>query len=238
MSKNIKNYLKIEQNINKLFYIYFKENKKNYFIREKIFLLFYKYIISNIVRKLKYCPRCLEKKDLINEGSLVIDDALFKYIYGVYNCDFTTFTKSKIKQQIDKLIRLSHSPSVPIRIYNKNKKEKKPNQNTESLSSDKYIQKQKIEKYEYNPYYPRNLNPHQLYIKQINHENFLKNMKKKLNPIECQILIYSYGISTNYLVSNYPYILIDQEISLKLNITKKQIYKYREKAILKLKYRK
>lgn len=45
-------------------------------------------------------------------------------------------------------------------------------------------------------------------------------------------MIYSYGIPKES--NDYQYVLDDVEISSKLNITKKQIYKYREKPFPKL----
>ncbi len=235
MAKYIKNYLEIENEINQLFEIYSKENYKNNFIREKIFLLFYEYVILNIIYKIKYYPRILERKDLVNEGTLVIDSVLINYIHKEYKCDFVTFAKGKIKQEIDKLIRLSHSPSIPIRIYNDNKKNRKLNKNVEILSSQ-YIEKEIITKNYYNPYFPKILDPHQIYIKKLNHEILLNKMKKILNSFEYQVLVYSYGIPKES--DDYQYVLDDTEISSKLNITKKQIYKYREKAISKIKFNK
>ncbi|WP_323847552.1 MAG: sigma-70 family RNA polymerase sigma factor [Phytoplasma sp.] len=236
MGVNIKNYLGIENKINELFFIYDKDNKKNYFIREQIFLLFYKNIICRIVSKLKYYPRCLEKIDLIHEGILIMDDILLNYVYTKYKCDFVTFAKGKIKQKIDKLIRLSHYPSTPIRVYNKNKKNKRPNQDIELFSSNENIENRIVTKYEYEPYFPKMLNPHQEYIKKLNFEIFLHKMHKKLNKMEYQVLMYSYGIPKT-IINNIYYgcFLADFEISSRLNITRKQIYKYREKAILKLK---
>ncbi|WP_341266485.1 hypothetical protein [Candidatus Phytoplasma fraxini] len=232
----IKKYLDIENKINELFFIYNKHDKHDYLIREQIFLLFYRDIIWRIVRKLKYYPRCLEKMDLIHEGVLIIEDTLSNYVYNKYKCDFVTFAKGKIKQKIDTLIRLSHYPSTPIRVYNKNKKNKRPNKDIELFSSLEYTENRIVTKYENAFYFPQMINPHQVYINKLNYEIMLHKMNKYLNKKEYQVLAHSYGITKKHINNTYyEFCWTDDEIALRLDITKKQIYKYREKAIFKLK---
>ncbi|QTX03192.1 DNA-directed RNA polymerase sigma-70 factor [Candidatus Phytoplasma luffae] len=232
MKNKIKNYVKTLNEINELFNLYVVFGKKNYKIREKIFFLFYEEIITFIVYKIKYYPKILEKKDLIQEGVLAINNALIDYLRNIYNCDFVTFAQAKIKQQIDNLIRMSHSPSIPTRVYNKNKKNKKLHKNIKSICLDCYIQDKE---YKYSSYFPKYLDPHQIYIKQIYYDYFLYKIKTKLSKIEYQVMLYSYGLKENNIDANYQYVLSSEEINNKLNITKKQIYKYKNNSITKLK---
>ncbi|MDV3202674.1 MAG: hypothetical protein Q8901_01895 [Candidatus Phytoplasma stylosanthis] len=230
MKYNFQKYLKKVNEINELFFIYLNDNRNNHKVREEIFILFYVNIIGFIVNKIKYFPKCLEKKDLINEGTLSIEQSLLDYCPKKHKCDFFTFTRAKIRQQIDKLIRISHIPSIPTRIYNKDKKYKKFHKNSEFL----FINSEKDEEYEYNPYFPKNLNPHELYMKKVCYEIFFQQIKINLSQIEYQVFLYSYGILENN-ISTYNFVFSLNQISSKLNITKKQVYKYRENGILKLK---
>ncbi|MEZ0180154.1 hypothetical protein ['Camptotheca acuminata' phytoplasma] len=232
MINKITNYIQKTNEINELFLIYTKENKNNNKIREQIFLLFYENIIFDIVYKIKYYPRILEKKDLLNEGILVMDYILINYSLEKYKCDFVTYAKGKIKQQIDNLIRISHCPSIPTRDYNQNKKEKKRHQNATSLSSQESIQNYDSE---HMNFFTKYLNPHQIYMKQIYHELFLNRMKKKLSLVEYKVLKYIYGIPSDNVHNNYQPIFTFDQITSKLNITKQQIYKYKDNALIKLK---
>ncbi|PQP78965.1 hypothetical protein C6B37_02815 [Candidatus Phytoplasma phoenicium] len=121
-------------------------------------------LVEQIVRRFKYYPRCLTRADLVQEGVLGLIKALTNY--EDFGYDFLAYAKPHIKKAINEAIRkITQSTYLPNFSENHH----------ESFT-------------------PHSLNPHQLWLKQVNHEIFLKKMKTKLSENEFQIIHLSFGV--------------------------------------------
>lgn len=80
-----------------------------------------------------------------------------------------------------------------------------------------------------------NLNPHQLWIKQLNYEQFIKKLKTKLSKNELKVVCLSFGITLENINETYQPIFTNQEIAQKLNLKISQIEDLKDKSIQKLK---
>ncbi|WP_273585438.1 sigma-70 family RNA polymerase sigma factor [Columbia Basin potato purple top phytoplasma] len=190
----------------------FLKNKKNLEIRNQLIEL-YLPLVKKLTYQFKYYPRVLTKEDLSQEGILGLIKALDNYEDLGY--DFITYSTPTIKSEIRELIRKSHSPSIPQK-----------NHKTNNLSFQE-------EKYE--PYQINKLNPHQLWLKQVNHEIFLKKMKTKLSENEFKIIHLSFGVPLGNINEDYQRCYKNTEIAEKLNLSLKQVENIKNIAIKKLK---
>ncbi len=129
----------------------FLKNKKNLTIRYQLIDLHLP-LVNKLVKQFKYYPRVLQKEDLYQEGILGLIKALNNYEDLGYN--FISYATPTIKSEIRELIRKSHSPSIPQKTHKTN---------NPSFQEEKHTWHCQI------------LNPHQLWLKQVNHEIFLKN---------------------------------------------------------------
>ncbi|QTX02595.1 DNA-directed RNA polymerase sigma-70 factor [Candidatus Phytoplasma luffae] len=193
----------------------FLKNKKNLEIRDQLIDLHLP-LINKIVGKFKYYPKLLQKQDLYQEGVLGLTKALSNYQDLGY--DFIAYAKPTIKSEINELIRKSYSPSIP-------QKSTKPN--NISFQEEKY-----------QPYKISNPNPHQLWLKQTNHECLLKKLKKKLSKTGFNIICLSFGITLDNINETYQRPHTNQEIALKINLKLQTIINIKKIAILKLKPKK
>ncbi|WAN63042.1 DNA-directed RNA polymerase specialized sigma subunit [Candidatus Phytoplasma rubi] len=192
----------------------FLKKKKNLEIRDQL-IEFHLPLVKKLVKQFKYYPRVLTRKDLYQEGILGLIKALNNYEDLGY--DFIAYATPTIKSEITELIRKSHSPSLPQKNHKVN-----------NLSFKEEF---------YEPYQINNLNPHQLWLKQVNHEIFLKKMKARLSPKEFQIIHLSFGIPLGNINEDYQRCYTNTEITEKLNLSLKQVENIKEKAIKKLKKR-
>ncbi|WAN63312.1 DNA-directed RNA polymerase specialized sigma subunit [Candidatus Phytoplasma rubi] len=192
----------------------FLKNKKNLEIRDQLIELHLP-LIKKIVQKFKYYPRVLTKEDLYQEGILGLIKALNNYEDLGY--DFIAYATPTIKSEIRELIRKSHSPSIPQK-----------NHKVDNLSFKEEF---------YEPYQINNLNPHQLWLKQVNHEIFLKKMKAKLSENEFKIIYLSFGVPLGNINEDYQGCYTNTEIAEKLNLSLKQVENIKNIAIKKLKKR-
>uniref|UniRef100_UPI000363BCBA sigma-70 family RNA polymerase sigma factor n=1 Tax=Italian clover phyllody phytoplasma TaxID=1196420 RepID=UPI000363BCBA len=128
----------------------FLKNKKNLEIRNQLIELHLP-LVKKLVNQFKYYPRVLTKEDLYQEGILGLIKALNNYEDLGY--DFIAYATPTIKSEIRELIRKSHSLSLPQK-----------NHKTDNLSFREEF---------YEPYQINKLNPHQLWLKKVNHEIFL-----------------------------------------------------------------
>uniref|UniRef100_UPI0003614758 sigma-70 family RNA polymerase sigma factor n=1 Tax=Italian clover phyllody phytoplasma TaxID=1196420 RepID=UPI0003614758 len=142
----------------------FLKNKKNLTIRYQLIDLHLP-LVNKLVKQFKYYPYVIQKQDLYQEGVLGLIKTLNNYQDLGY--DFIAYATPTIKSEIRELIRKSHSPSIPQKTHKTN--------NT-SFQEEKHTWHYKI------------LNPHQLWLKQVNHEIFLKKMKAKLSENEFKII--------------------------------------------------
>ncbi|MBS2126628.1 hypothetical protein J8J04_02960 ['Fragaria x ananassa' phyllody phytoplasma] len=78
-------------------------------------------------------------------------------------------------------------------------------------------------------------NPHQLWLKQINHELLLKKLKTKLNENELNIIRLSFGIPLGNINEDHQPSYSNQEISYKLNLILRRIETLKNITIKKLK---
>uniref|UniRef100_UPI000371E0EC sigma-70 family RNA polymerase sigma factor n=1 Tax=Vaccinium witches'-broom phytoplasma TaxID=85642 RepID=UPI000371E0EC len=189
----------------------FLKNKKNLTIRYQLIDLHLP-LVNKLVKQFKYYPRVLQKKDLYQEGILGLIKALNHYQDLGY--DFISYATPTIKSEIRELIRKSHSPSIPQK-----------NHKTNNLS---------FQEKTYEPNKINNPNPHQLWIKQVNHEIFLKKMKAKLSKTEFKIIHLSFGVPLGNINEDYQRCYNNAKIAEKLNLSLKQVKNMKEKAIKKL----
>jgi RNA polymerase sigma factor (sigma-70 family) len=190
----------------------FLKNKNNLEIRNKLIELHLP-LVKKIVYQFKYYPKFLTKEDLYQEGILGLIKALNNYQDLGY--DFIAYATPTIKSAINKLIRKSHSPSIP-------QKTTKPN--NISFKEEQYIQ----------PNWDKILNPHQLWLKQVKHELLIKKLKTKLSKNEFNVICLNFGISleNNNKPNQQP--LSNHAIAQKLNLTLRQIENLKKDAIKKL----
>ncbi|BAD04596.1 MAG: sigma-70 family RNA polymerase sigma factor [Candidatus Phytoplasma asteris] len=192
----------------------FLKNKKNLEIRNQLIDLHLP-LVNKLVKQFKYYPRVLQKEDLYQEGVLGLIKALNHYQDLGY--DFIAYATPTIKSEIREIIRKSHSPSIPQKNHKK-----------DNLS----FQEDFCEPYQINK-----LNPHQLWLKQVNHEIFLKKMKAKLSETEFKIIHLSFGVPLGNINEDYQICYTNAEIAEKLNLSLKQIENIKNIAIKKLKKR-
>ncbi|WAN63385.1 DNA-directed RNA polymerase specialized sigma subunit [Candidatus Phytoplasma rubi] len=190
----------------------FLKNKKNLEIRNQLIELHLP-LVKKLVYKFKYYPRVLTREDLYQEGILGLIKAFNNYEDLGY--DFIAYATPTIKSEITEMIRKSHSPSLPQK-----------NHKVDNLSFKEEF---------YGPYQINNLNPHQLWLKQVNHEIFLKKMKAKLSENEFKIIHLSFGVPLGDINEDYQTSYSNEEITQMLNLSLKQVENMKEKAIKKLK---
>ncbi|WP_017191693.1 sigma-70 family RNA polymerase sigma factor [Poinsettia branch-inducing phytoplasma] len=189
----------------------FLKNKNNLEIRNQLIDLHLP-LVNKLVKRFKYYPRVLQKDDLYQEGVLGLIKALDNYVDLGY--DFIAYATPTIKSTINELIRKSHSPSVPQKTHKSN--------NT-SFQEEKHTRHYQIP------------NPHQIWLKQVNHELFLKKLKTKLSKKEFNIIRLSFGIPLGNIHETYQPSYSNQEIAYKLNLTLRQVETLKNIAINKLK---
>ncbi|MGZ3140135.1 sigma-70 family RNA polymerase sigma factor [Candidatus Phytoplasma solani] len=190
----------------------FLKNKKNLEIRNQLIELHLP-LVKKLTYQFKYYPRVLTKEDLYQEGVLGLIKALNNYQDLGY--DFISYTTPTIKSEIRELVRKSHSPSIP-------QKTTKPN--NISFKEEKYKQ----------PNWDKILNPHQLWLKQVNHEVFLKLLRKKLSKNEFNVICLSFGVTLGDINETNQPTLTNHEIAQKLNLTLRQVETTKNIAIRKL----
>ncbi|KOR75615.1 DNA-directed RNA polymerase sigma subunit [Candidatus Phytoplasma pruni] len=189
----------------------FLKKKKNLEIRNQLIDLHLP-LVKKLVSKFKYYPCVLQKQDLYQEGVLGLIKALDNYVDLGY--DFIAYATPTIKSEINELIRKSHSPSIPQKTHKTN--------NT-SFQEEKHTWHYKI------------LNPHQLWLKQVNHELFLKKIKTKLNKKEFNVIRLNFGVPLENINETYQPSYSNQEITQILNLTLRQVENIKNIAINKLK---
>ncbi|MBS2126598.1 sigma-70 family RNA polymerase sigma factor ['Fragaria x ananassa' phyllody phytoplasma] len=189
----------------------FLKNKKNLEIRNQLINLHLP-LVNKIVKRFKYYPRLLIREDLYQEGVLGLIKSLNNYQDLGY--DFIAYATPTIKSEINELIRKSHSPSIPQKTHKAN--------NT-SFQEEKHVWHYQIP------------NPHQLWLKQINHELMLKKLKTKLSQNEFNIIRLSFGIPLENINKDYQPSYSNQAITYKLNLTLRQVENIKKIAINKLK---
>ncbi|GLH60640.1 sigma-70 family RNA polymerase sigma factor [Paulownia witches'-broom phytoplasma] len=190
----------------------FLKNKKNLTIRYQLIDLHLP-LVNKLVKQFKYYPRILQKEDLYQEGVLGLIKALDNYVDLGY--DFIAYATTTIKSEIRKIIRKNHSPSIPQKNHKK-----------DNLSFQEEF---------FEPYQINKLNPHQLWLKQVKHENFLKKMKAKLSENEFQIIHLSFSVPLGNINENYQTSYSNEEIAQKLHLSLKQVENIKNIAIKKLK---
>ena len=188
------------------------KNKKNLEIRNQIITLHLP-LIKKLVYQFKYYPKFLTKEDLYQEGILGLIKAINNY--KDFGYDFIAYATPTIKSSINELIRKSHSPSIP---------QKKTKLKNISFEEEQYIQHN----------YNKNLNPHQLWLKQVKHELLIKKLKTKLNKNELDIICLKFGISLENNNESHQPLLTNNAIPHKLNLKLSQIEDLKDKAIRKL----
>ncbi|WP_334347525.1 sigma-70 family RNA polymerase sigma factor [Candidatus Phytoplasma prunorum] len=197
----------------------FLKDKNNLALRNQLIMLYLK-DVEKISQNIKHYPwPLLNRADLYQEGILGIMEALKNYDPNKNN-KFSTYLFNIVKFHIQDLIR---------KFLGIKKHEKKYNhlmiQTTKlDLSSDKITDKN---------YFP--LNPEQLLIQQINHQNFFQKIKSYLSPNEFKIIRLSFGIPLKNNNQNYAHCYTNFQIAKKLKLTSRQVETFKNIAIKKLK---
>ncbi|BAD04785.1 DNA-directed RNA polymerase specialized sigma [Onion yellows phytoplasma OY-M] len=210
-SSFLKTFLERIQMKRKDLFLLFLKNKKNFEIRDQLIELHLP-LVKKISSKFKYYPKLLTKEDLYQEGVLGLIKALDNYQDLGY--DFIAYATPTIKSTINELIRKSHSPSIP-------QKTTKPN----NIS---------FKEQHYEPDRITNPNPHQLWLKQVNHEQLIKKLKSKLSKNEFNVICLSFGITLENITKNHQPTFTNQEIAQKLNLNLRQVETIKNIAIRKL----
>ncbi|CAM11593.1 RNA polymerase sigma factor [Candidatus Phytoplasma australiense] len=141
----------------------FLKNKNNLAIRDQLIKMHFP-LVKKIANKFKYFPKSLQREDLYQEGILGLIKSLDNYEDLGY--DFIAYATPTIKGEITELIRGLQTTSTPIKVFRKEKQ-------TSNIPFEEN-QPQSINN--------NNLNPHQIWLNQANHELFLKKLKNILNP--------------------------------------------------------
>lgn len=199
------------ETLEELFKIFLK-NKEDLETRNEL-IRRYKPLVKKIVYGFKYLPRVLTREDLFQEGILGLIKALTRY--EDLGCNFETYAILTIKTEISELIRKSHSPSIP--------------QKTTGMENVSFNEEQ------FDPMRTHYPSPHQIYMKQLNHERFLAKLKDKLSQNEFDIIRLSFGIPLGNINEDYQPCFSNREISQALNLTVAQVENFKRKAIQKLK---
>ncbi|AGL90894.1 sigma-70 family RNA polymerase sigma factor [Candidatus Phytoplasma australiense] len=202
----------------------FLKNKKNLAIRDQLIEMHLKEpfsLVKNIVKQFTYFPKSLKREDLFQEGVLGLIKALNNYKDLGY--DFIAYAKPTIKSEITKLIRGLQTASIPKEVFEKEKQ-------TSNIPIP-------LEEWEEatQPRWSTILNPHQLWLKQVNHELFLKKLKNILNPQEFEIIRLSFGISLENVNEEPQQIeYSNKNIGQMFNLSLRQVEKIKTRAITKL----
>ncbi|MGZ3139873.1 hypothetical Protein psc5_02460 [Candidatus Phytoplasma solani] len=136
----------------------FLKNKKNLEARNQLIELHYP-LAKKLSNKFNFYPRVLTKEDLYQEGILGLIKALNNYHDLGY--DFIAYATPTIKSEINKLIRKSHSPSIPQKTTKPRNISFNENQHSQQTIYDKIP------------------NPHQLWLKQSKHELLIKKLGRQ-----------------------------------------------------------
>ncbi|QYC31178.1 sigma-70 family RNA polymerase sigma factor [Paulownia witches'-broom phytoplasma] len=194
----------------------FLKNKKNLAIRDQLIEMHLP-LVKKIVKKFKYFPKALQREDLYQEGVLGLIKALNNYQDLGY--DFIVYATPTIKGEITELIRGLQTTSTSREVFRKEKQVSNiPFEETQPQTININI-----------------LNPHQIWLKQVNHELFIQKIKSILNTQEFEIIRLSFGIPLKNQ-NQYPQIeYSNKDIGKMLNLSSRQVEITKTKAINKLK---
>ncbi|QYC31161.1 sigma-70 family RNA polymerase sigma factor [Paulownia witches'-broom phytoplasma] len=194
----------------------FLKNKKNLAIRDQLIEMHLP-LVKKIVKQFKYFPKALQREDLYQEGVLGLIKALNNYQDLGY--DFIVYATPTIKGEITELIRGLQTTSTSREVFRKEKQVSNiPFEETQPQTININI-----------------LNPHQIWLKQVNHELFIQKIKSILNTQEFEIIRLSFGIPLKNQ-NQYPQIeYSNKDIGKMLNLSSRQVEITKTKAINKLK---
>ncbi|WP_339332499.1 sigma-70 family RNA polymerase sigma factor, partial [Paulownia witches'-broom phytoplasma] len=182
----------------------FLKNKKNLAIRDQLIEMHLP-LVNKLVKQFKYFPKALQKEDLYQEGILGLIKALNNYQDLGY--DFLSYAKTMIKNEITELIRGLQTTSTSREVFRKEKQVSNiPFEETQPQSIN-----------------INNLNPHQIWLNQVNHELFIEKIKSNLNKQEFEIIRLSFGIPLK-IQNQYPQIeYSNKDIGKMLNLSATQV---------------
>ncbi|QYC31175.1 sigma-70 family RNA polymerase sigma factor [Paulownia witches'-broom phytoplasma] len=194
----------------------FLKNKKNLAIRDQLIEMHLP-LVKKIVKQFKYFPKALQREDLYQEGVLGLIKALNNYQDLGY--DFIVYATPTIKGEITELIRGLQTTSTPIKIFRK----------------EKQVSNIPFEETQPQTININNLNPHPIWLNQVNHELFIQKIKSILNTQEFEIIRLNFGIPLKNQ-NQYPQIeYSNKDIGKMLNLSSRKVEIIKNKAINKLK---
>ncbi|AGL90084.1 sigma-70 family RNA polymerase sigma factor [Candidatus Phytoplasma australiense] len=197
------------------------EEEKNYLaIRDQLIEIHFA-LVHKIVKDFKYFPKSLQREDLYQEGILGLIKALDNYEDLGY--DFIAYATPTIKREITKLIRGLQTTSISKGVFEKEKQTRQ----TSNIPLEEWEEATQ-------PRWSTILNPHQLWLKQYNHELFLKNLKNILNPQEFEIIRLSFGITLGNVNEEPQIEYSNKNIGQILNLSSRQVAIIKNQAITKL----
>ncbi|AGL90380.1 sigma-70 family RNA polymerase sigma factor [Candidatus Phytoplasma australiense] len=194
----------------------FLKNKNNLAIRDQLIKMHFP-LVKKIANQFKYFPKALQREDLYQEGILGLIKALNNYQY--LGCDFIAYANPTIKGEITELIRGLQTTSISREVFRKEKQ-------ADNIPFEEN-QPQSINN--------NNLNPHQIWLNQANHELFLKKLKNILNPQEFEIIKLSFGVPLGNINEEPQIEYSNKNIGQMLNLSSRQVEIIKTKAIAKLK---
>ncbi|AGL89979.1 sigma-70 family RNA polymerase sigma factor [Candidatus Phytoplasma australiense] len=200
----------------------FLKNKKDLEIRDQLIEMHLP-LVKKIANQFKYFPKSLQREDLYQEGILGLIKALDKYKdlgYGFYG--FINYAKELIKGEITELIRGLQTASTPLKLVFRKEKQ------TSNIPFEEWEEAKQ-------PRWSTILNPHQLWLKQDNHELFLKKLKNILNYKEFEIIKLSFGIPLGNVNEEPQIEYSNKNIGQMLNLSSRKVAIIKNKAIKKLK---
>ncbi|GLH60544.1 sigma-70 family RNA polymerase sigma factor [Paulownia witches'-broom phytoplasma] len=194
----------------------FLKSKNNLTIRDQLIEIHLP-LVKKIVKQFKYFPKALQREDLYQEGILGLIKALNNYQDFSFN--FIVYATPTIKGKITELIRGLQTTSTSREVF------RKENQVSNIPFEETQLQTINI----------NNLNPHQIWLTQVNHELFIEKIKSNLNKQEFEIIRLSFGIPLK-IQNQYPQIeYSNKDIGKMLNLSATQVKFIKTKAINKLK---
>ncbi|AGL90554.1 sigma-70 family RNA polymerase sigma factor [Candidatus Phytoplasma australiense] len=196
----------------------FLKNKNNLTIRDQLIEKLLP-LVKKIANEFKYFPKSLQREDLYQEGVLGLIKALNNYKDLGY--DFIAYAAPTIKGEITELIRGLQTTFIPREVFRKEKQaDNIPFEEREEATQ---------------PRWSTILNPHQLWLKQANHELFIKKLKYNLNPKEFEIIRLSFGITLGNINEKPQIEYSNKNIGKMLNLSSRQVATIKSnKAIKKL----
>ncbi|WP_323847702.1 MAG: sigma-70 family RNA polymerase sigma factor [Phytoplasma sp.] len=183
-------------------------------IRDQLYDFYSPWIREFVYKSFRFHPQTLTHDDLFQEGSMSFIYSLEKY--NDFSINFDSYAFNNIKSSLREVIRKSYVPSISQNEYRD--KSVKKHQNLTFEEDKEYFK---------NASFSKQLNPHQVYMKNLRKEILMVRIEKNLTQTEKKIMNLIYGLKNGIELSI-------EEVSKKFKIKKKLVYNFIENSKQKL----